>query len=93
MTDILEVRIAEIHLFPYFQGFRFAFSSTFTRFALISVTMPFRLYQKPSFVCHTSSASILTPLVSRMNTGPILSSPLVPVDTGFKLIASRVACG
>jgi hypothetical protein len=54
--------------------------------------MPLLRYQNPSLVRQTSSASILAPLVRRIDTGPLFASP-APVETGFALTASRVARG
>ena len=60
---------------------------TWSRFR--RVTTPRRRYQIPSPVSHTSSASTLVPLVSRIVTGPRLVSSLPPVDTGLELSATR----
>ena len=56
-------------------------SIAFTYLRSRRVAMPRRLYQIPSSVCHTSSASTFIPLVSRIVIGPcpVFSSP--PVDT------------
>lgn len=61
------------------------FSIAFTWLRCRRVTIPWRRYQIPSPVSHTSSASTEVPLVSRIVNCPrvALSSP--PVDKGLEL--------
>lgn len=54
----------------------------------MKVTIPLRLYQTPSLVRHTSSASIATPFCRRITARPGI--PAVDVETGFLLRATRV---
>lgn len=56
-----------------------------------SVTRPLRRYQIPSPVSHTSSASTLVPLVSRMTTVPPFNLSSAPVETGLELSTARAA--
>jgi len=56
-------------------------SIAFTSLRSKRVAMPRRRYQIPSSVCHTSSASTLIPLVSRIVIGPFPVFPSPPVDT------------
>jgi len=74
------------------EGSGVGFSIAFTSFRSRSVTMPRPRYQIPSPVSHTSSASTLVPLVSRIVTGPRLAFPSPPVDTGLELSAAREDC-
>jgi hypothetical protein len=56
------------------------------------MTVPFR-YQIPSPVCHTSSASIITPLSSWIFTGPLLFFDTTLVEMGFELNTKGVVVG
>jgi len=67
----------------YFPGFVVGFSIAATRLRLMRVTMPFRRYQIPSCVRHTSSAGILDPLIRRIVTGPDLVVLFALVERGL----------